>query len=409
VSYRTLGSPEPAPASPEPEGDANPLAPLLSQRGFVRVPTHDVRQYVQTTLIVLAVGFSAGVGIGAVFGNILGERKATDIGKVFRNSRRRTSRRRRRSRRPTRRNPRDVPPQGPLVAFYEIVGPYSSPRRGEHTWRVNLQLRQPSAVIYEGNSESEAIDAAAGLAENLVRTGQLQSASVRHSEGETAPRLFGSAPKKITKTAAKKRPVEIRNDGVLTIFRRRGPSLDTSGRKPRPEWIVTFDMLMPNLVVPRYRAPRGSATSTVDTLDEAKAAALGDATTLLRDGTVQGAVIFDADKRVPTATIGRVPEKIRQAYGIAKNAGKRRTSARHRSRGRPAGGVAHEPGMTVTIDRKRYDVDLIKGSVMLGDRRMGSVYDLSTSFRAIPVRGEARGFGTLAGAIKHVLRHSEAT
>jgi hypothetical protein len=94
---------------------------------------------------------------------------------------------------------------------------------------------------------------------------------------------------------------------------------------------------------------------------------------------------------------------------VIRNAGKRRTSARRRKRGRPAGGPAHEPGMTVTIDRVKYDVDVVRGDVMYGGRRMGNVYDLGTSFRAVPRgQGEVRSYGTLAGAVKHVLRQAMA-
>lgn len=71
----------------------------------MQIPSADVRQYVQTTLVVLAVGFGAGVGVGAIFGNILGsDRKLTGgIGKVFRNSRRRRRTSRRRPRRNSKR------------------------------------------------------------------------------------------------------------------------------------------------------------------------------------------------------------------------------------------------------------------------------------------------------------------
>ena len=115
MSYRVLGylgaeaggapggsSPAASPPAPPSGGDVSPLKAITSERGFVRVPTHDVRQYVQTTLIVLAVGFSAGVGLGAVFGNFLGKRSVGEgIGKVFRNAgKRRTSARRRKRGRP---------------------------------------------------------------------------------------------------------------------------------------------------------------------------------------------------------------------------------------------------------------------------------------------------------------------
>lgn len=98
------------PASP-PEADAgdpdtapgfNPLAPLTTSRGFVQVPTYDVRQYVQSTLLTLAIGFGAGVTVGAIFGNILGERKLPGVSRlVGANPRRR--RRRRTSRNPGKR------------------------------------------------------------------------------------------------------------------------------------------------------------------------------------------------------------------------------------------------------------------------------------------------------------------
>lgn len=195
VSYRVLGYLGQPEVSPE-EGDTasfeDPFAPLTTSRGFVKVPTYDVRQYVQTTLIVLAVGFGAGVGVGAIFGNILGERKlAGGVGSVFRNTKRR---RRRRSSR-TRRN------------------------------------------------------------------------------------------------ATKRR--------------------------------------------------------------------------------------------------------------------KRRTSARRRKRGRPAGGPVTDR-LTVKLPDGFVDVHIDRGDVMVDSKRYGSIYDMGTKYQAIPIRGESRSYGTLAGAIKHVLRYSEA-
>lgn len=90
MSYQGIGQ-APPPASPD-TAPYDALAPLTTSRGFVQVPTYDVRQYVQTTLTVLAVGFGIGVGVGAIFGNILrNEKLSGSVGKVFRN--RRTSRR----------------------------------------------------------------------------------------------------------------------------------------------------------------------------------------------------------------------------------------------------------------------------------------------------------------------------
>jgi hypothetical protein len=185
VSYRIqrpLGADPPPPDAAEAS-----IMPLDLRRGYVQVPTYDVRQYVQTTLVTLALGFGAGVTVGAIFGNILGTRKAENVGKLFRNRRRR--------------------------------------RR--------------------------------------------------------------------------------------------------SSRRPR------------------------------------------------------------------------------------RNAGKRRTSARKRKRGRPAGGPVNDQ-MTVKLPDGFVDVEVRRGDVLVDGRRMGSVYDLGTSFRAIPRRGEVRSYGTLAGAVKHVIRDAEA-
>jgi hypothetical protein len=88
--------------------------------------------------------------------------------------------------------------------------------------------------------------------------------------------------------------------------------------------------------------------------------------------------------------------------------GKRRTSARRRKRGRPAGGPVTEPGMHVTIEGQSFLVDVLRGTVLVAGRKLGSVYDLGTSFRGIPVGGEVEDYGTLAGAVKHVIRRSEA-
>lgn len=98
----------------------------------------------------------------------------------------------------------------------------------------------------------------------------------------------------------------------------------------------------------------------------------------------------------------------RRVSSNARRQSPRRASSRRRKRGRPSASPAHETGMTVTINKTRYDVDVIRGAVMHAGRRLGSVYDLGTSFRAIPLGdGEVRGYGTLAGAVKHVLRAAE--
>jgi len=119
VSYRSLGQePSPpggAPASPPPlPPDVSPsfaeemIQPVDRRRGWVAVPTFDMRQYVQTQFIVAAIGFGFGVTVGAILGDILtGKRIAA--GRILGNRRRlrrnagkrRTTARRRKRGRPT--------------------------------------------------------------------------------------------------------------------------------------------------------------------------------------------------------------------------------------------------------------------------------------------------------------------
>jgi len=61
--------------------------------------------------------------------------------------------------------------------------------------------------------------------------------------------------------------------------------------------------------------------------------------------------------------------------------------------------------MSVTVDGVKIPVVVERGNVLLHRVRWGSVYDLGTSFRSLPRGGDARSFGTLAGAVKHVLKH----
>lgn len=86
MSYSTQGLGQ----EPSPEEAASPAAtatlPASAQpdvwrpfalelvkpkRGFVAVPSYDLRAYVQSQFITAAVGFGIGVGIGALLGNFL--------------------------------------------------------------------------------------------------------------------------------------------------------------------------------------------------------------------------------------------------------------------------------------------------------------------------------------------------
>jgi hypothetical protein len=86
----------------------------------------------------------------------------------------------------------------------------------------------------------------------------------------------------------------------------------------------------------------------------------------------------------------------------------RRTSARRRKRGRPAGGTVTDV-LTVTMGGMPVMVTIDRSKVRARGRDCGWVHDLGTSYRAVPRGGgEARSFGTLAGAVKHTIRKSRA-
>lgn len=69
-------TPGPPAKSPEDEEVARTLAeevvrPMRRQRGWVAVPTFDMREYVKSQVITGAIGFGIGVTIGAFLGNVL--------------------------------------------------------------------------------------------------------------------------------------------------------------------------------------------------------------------------------------------------------------------------------------------------------------------------------------------------
>ena len=73
MSYHALGqAPAATPASPDVSA-STPLAQqiLTAKRGFVAVPTPDMRDYVQAQLITVGIGFLMGLTVGAVIGDRL--------------------------------------------------------------------------------------------------------------------------------------------------------------------------------------------------------------------------------------------------------------------------------------------------------------------------------------------------
>jgi hypothetical protein len=78
MSYTSLGQPAPtiapgATIAPAASSDAatSPVDFLAKRRGFVAVPTMDLRDYVQAQVVTMGIGFIVGVTIGAALGNVI--------------------------------------------------------------------------------------------------------------------------------------------------------------------------------------------------------------------------------------------------------------------------------------------------------------------------------------------------
>lgn len=84
-------------------------------------------------------------------------------------------------------------------------------------------------------------------------------------------------------------------------------------------------------------------------------------------------------------------------------AGKRRTSSRRRSKGRPGAHPVHEDHLRLKMPWGVVEAEIRSGILHAEGETYGSIYDMGTSFRAIPFGGPPKNFGTLAGAAKHIL------
>lgn len=58
---------------PESEVETSPSGVYFTSRPYVAVPTNDVRMFVSNQMATLGVGFVLGVGVGALFGNIISD------------------------------------------------------------------------------------------------------------------------------------------------------------------------------------------------------------------------------------------------------------------------------------------------------------------------------------------------
>lgn len=58
---------------PENEVETSPASIFVTTRPYVAVPTNDVRMFVSNQTMTFGLGFVFGVGVGALFGNIISD------------------------------------------------------------------------------------------------------------------------------------------------------------------------------------------------------------------------------------------------------------------------------------------------------------------------------------------------
>jgi hypothetical protein len=145
------------------------VSPLQRQRGWVAVPTFDVRQYVQTQFMVAAIGFGVGVTVGAILGDILGGKRVAPITKILGNRRRvrrnagkrRTTARKRKRGRPT------VKAVGSYEDWVKMPGGYRhvvirrgsvhvGPERKKPT-NDGPEFKAPIGTVYDGGTVFRAV------------------------------------------------------------------------------------------------------------------------------------------------------------------------------------------------------------------------------------------------------------
>jgi len=109
-------------------------------------------------------------------------------------------------------------------------------------------------------------------------------------------------------------------------------------------------------------------------------------------------------------------------HSMIPNAGKRRTTARKRKRGRPTVEPVGSYDDWVKMPEGYVHVQILRGQVYAGSPHsqpsdvvsvttsVGTVYDAGTTFRSVPSNWDApvKEFTTLAGAVKHLIRSESA-
>jgi len=303
------------------------VTPVDKRRGWVAVPTFDMRQYVQAQLLTAAAGFMVGMGMGAIFGNFMSGKSITGpISAVARNPPKKRT-----SRKPTRKmaGPRKSPPQ-------KAPKRRTSRKRGRdpEATLAGLEIREETARLRKTIGADPAV---------LAKWKRL-----RAEETATFIKVFKA----------------VREGKPVAALKKKHKSLHARIRKIETStgYIDWDEIDRQRLAVRKMRA---------------------------------------AQMKKYRALEKRLVKK------NPKRRTSRRTSVRKRKRGRPTAGAVHEV-ITLRMDGEVFDISVEKGRVFLRNRAVGTIYDLGTSFRSIPYRdGEVRSFGTLAGAVKHVIREWE--
>lgn len=292
-------------------GDVSPTLvhelaqPVEKRRGWVAVPTYDMREYVKSQVFTAIAGFVVGVGLGAVFGNFLaGKQIGGAVGKVIRNPKRSS----RRSSRKKKTSPR-------IQAILDRIPTKDRRDLARLAKSIQRELRSSAGHISWDAEEASILTPIPGRrALSLGKRYASELAEILRAHVEYFPSGYTAS-----------------GSGAF------GHYGTARGHYYRAE-----------LVVERRKKPRRNSRRTSP----------------------------------------------------------RRTSTRRRPRGRPTARAVTEE-LQVKLPDGVWRVSVDRGQVLARGRSYGSVYDLGTTFRAIPYGGPVRSYGTLAGAVKHVIRRSE--
>lgn len=201
VSYARLGQAPPpsivgASALPDdvaPSAVAEMARPIERRRGWVAIPTYDLREYTKAQMLTAAAGFVVGMTVGAILGNVLsGQRLETAIRSVVRNPGRRRRRRKHLLSNAKRRTSDRKRPRG-RPSIHPVTDQLSS-RVAGHTYEVSIEHGsvtadgRPRGAIYDFGTSFRAIPNTGGKPRTFTALGKAVQYLIRESENLASTR-----------------------------------------------------------------------------------------------------------------------------------------------------------------------------------------------------------------------------